>query len=240
MGFELAEVEAAPDDVATVLMLGDSTVMAYPPGHALYDYLEKALENEDTAAPEVRVHSIAAQGMTPGNVYLALDGVMRAKPDVVTMALNLGVIRNYLPPVLRRPEPRIKSSDYPGLDLLPADFSYRHMDRVLDDAGKPLGGKLSFDAENRKPWKGEPPAPEPPTFRPDDVTKEVGALIVGEQKDNVWPLVSPHRRDEQERGPDHHQQHRQPADSKVDHGLISRMTGALACNCAFRFVTNSG
>lgn len=38
---------------------------------------------------------------------------------------------------LRGPELRIKSSDYPGLDLLPADFSYRHMDSVLDDAGKP-------------------------------------------------------------------------------------------------------
>jgi cellulose biosynthesis protein BcsQ len=32
---------------------------------------------------------------------------------------------------------RIKGTDYPNLELLPADFSYRHMDIVLDDAKKP-------------------------------------------------------------------------------------------------------
>lgn len=31
----------------------------------------------------------------------------------------------------------IKGTDYPNLDLLPADFSYRHMDIVLDAAKKP-------------------------------------------------------------------------------------------------------
>lgn len=31
----------------------------------------------------------------------------------------------------------IKGTDYENLDLLPADFSYRHMDLVLDDAKKP-------------------------------------------------------------------------------------------------------
>ena len=32
----------------------------------------------------------------------------------------------------------IKGSDYANLDLLPADFSYRHMDLALDDTKKPL------------------------------------------------------------------------------------------------------
>ena len=31
----------------------------------------------------------------------------------------------------------LRGTDVEGLDLLPADFSYRHMDLVLDDAGKP-------------------------------------------------------------------------------------------------------
>ncbi|MDJ0522832.1 MAG: cryptochrome/photolyase family protein [Planctomycetota bacterium] len=48
---------------------------------------------------------------------------------------------------------------------------------ILMDGGKPTGGKYSFDAENRKPWKGEPPAPEPPRFRPDAITREVGELV---------------------------------------------------------------
>jgi chromosome partitioning protein len=32
----------------------------------------------------------------------------------------------------------IKGSDFENLDLLPADFSYRHMDLVLEDSKKPL------------------------------------------------------------------------------------------------------
>ena len=42
--------------------------------------------------------------------------------------------------VLKRPEQlaaRIKGSDFPGLDLLPADFSYRRMDTLLDDMSRP-------------------------------------------------------------------------------------------------------
>ena len=48
---------------------------------------------------------------------------------------------------------------------------------LLMEDGKPQGGKYSFDAENRRRWPGEPPAPEPPVFRPDEVTREVGRLI---------------------------------------------------------------
>lgn len=35
---------------------------------------------------------------------------------------------------------------------------------VLMERGKPLGGKYSFDADNRKRWDGTPPAPTPPVF----------------------------------------------------------------------------
>ncbi len=106
MGFELAKVEADAfdDQKATVLMIGDSTVMAYPKGRTLYDQLQTVLDRQSLPVPAVQVYSVAAQGMTPGNFYLALDGIVRAKPDIVTIALNLGVIRSYLPPVLRRPE----------------------------------------------------------------------------------------------------------------------------------------
>ncbi len=39
---------------------------------------------------------------------------------------------------------RIKATDFPGLDLLPADFSYRHLDLELDHTKKPVKqiGKL--------------------------------------------------------------------------------------------------
>lgn len=62
------------------------------------------------------------------------------------------------------------------------DAFYRHVRRstgiLMDDDGKPVGGKFSFDAENREPWSGEPTAPEPPTFDTDDPLKtEVAELI---------------------------------------------------------------
>lgn len=60
------------------------------------------------------------------------------------------------------------------------DAFYRHVRQqtgILMEDGKPEGGKYSFDPDNRKPWHGEPPAPEPPRFRPDEVTREVEELI---------------------------------------------------------------
>lgn len=60
------------------------------------------------------------------------------------------------------------------------DAFYRLVRRetgVLMEHGAPAGGKFSFDPENRKPWNGEPPAPEPPSFTPDPVTLEVEELV---------------------------------------------------------------
>ena len=60
------------------------------------------------------------------------------------------------------------------------DSFYRSMRResgTLMKGGKPEGGKISFDRENRLPWKGTPPAPEPPAFPRDPIKEEVGRLI---------------------------------------------------------------
>jgi deoxyribodipyrimidine photolyase-related protein len=60
------------------------------------------------------------------------------------------------------------------------DAFYRHVRRrtgILMHGDEPAGGRFSFDAENRKPWRGEPPAATPPRFTPDAVTEEVGALV---------------------------------------------------------------
>ncbi|MEL6546445.1 MAG: cryptochrome/photolyase family protein [Myxococcota bacterium] len=61
------------------------------------------------------------------------------------------------------------------------DSFYRHVRKrtgiLMDDAGKPVGGKFSYDAENRKFWTGEPEAAVPPRFDPDPITDEVVELI---------------------------------------------------------------
>lgn len=48
---------------------------------------------------------------------------------------------------------------------------------ILMKEGKPIGGKFNYDVENRLPWRGLPPAPDPPAFQIDDIKAEVGRLI---------------------------------------------------------------
>lgn len=60
------------------------------------------------------------------------------------------------------------------------DRFYQHMRKksgVLMENGKPLGGKYSFDAENRKPWNGTPEAANPPHFASNKIKDEVVSLI---------------------------------------------------------------
>ena len=60
------------------------------------------------------------------------------------------------------------------------DAFYRFVRRdtgILMRNNKPEGGKFSFDAGNRLPWKGKPAPPDPPTFPRDPVKEEVVTLI---------------------------------------------------------------
>lgn len=72
------------------------------------------------------------------------------------------------------------------------DAFYRQVRRdtgLLMEDGKPLGGKYSFDVENRRPWKGEPTAPEPPTFSPDALTEEACELVRTAFADHPGELI---------------------------------------------------
>ena len=55
--------------------------------------------------------------------------------------------------------------------------SMRQQTGYLMQGGKPVGGQYSFDAENRKPYRGEPRVPRRPQFEPDAVTDEVIAQV---------------------------------------------------------------
>ncbi len=60
------------------------------------------------------------------------------------------------------------------------DRFYRYMRRktgFLMKGAQPVGGKWTYDAENRKPFRGEVPIPERPSFPPDEITREVMALV---------------------------------------------------------------
>ncbi|MDJ0275228.1 cryptochrome/photolyase family protein [Sphingomonas sp. 2R-10] len=60
------------------------------------------------------------------------------------------------------------------------EFFYREMRRetgLLMDGDKPVGGKWNFDHDNRKPATRDLLMPRPLSFKPDDVTQEVLALV---------------------------------------------------------------
>jgi deoxyribodipyrimidine photolyase-related protein len=60
------------------------------------------------------------------------------------------------------------------------DTFYRFIRRttgILMEGEKPVGGKYSFDTENRLPWHGRPSAPDPPLFPQDPIKVEVAELI---------------------------------------------------------------
>lgn len=67
------------------------------------------------------------------------------------------------------------------------DAFYRQVRRdsgILMDGGKPRGGKFSFDTENRLPWKGSPPLPEPLRFPDDAIKTEVVELVRSRYSDH--------------------------------------------------------
>jgi deoxyribodipyrimidine photolyase-related protein len=71
------------------------------------------------------------------------------------------------------------------------DGFYRHVRQatgILMADGKPVGGRYSFDAENRQPWRGTPSAAVPPAMTPDAITLEVGDLILRRLADHPGHL----------------------------------------------------
>ena len=72
------------------------------------------------------------------------------------------------------------------------DAFYRHVRArtgILMQRGKPIGGKLSHDAENRRPWRGERPVPTRPQFAPDAITREVLELVERRFPDHFGSLA---------------------------------------------------
>lgn len=114
---------------------------------------------------------VSAQAMTPAERELRVE----LEPLIAQGRLALLPHQGWL----TTPEDFIKSQGKRKQWLM--DAFYKHVRKryglLMDEHGKPLGGKFSFDHDNREPWSGQPPAPKPPTFTPDAITQEVISLI---------------------------------------------------------------
>jgi deoxyribodipyrimidine photolyase-related protein len=87
---------------------------------------------------------------------------------------------------------RIDGASRPGQRTYLMDTFYRAMRQksgILMERGKPIGGRYSYDAENRLPWKNELPVPVRPTFAPDAITREVMAMIEQRHPDTFGNLA---------------------------------------------------
>ena len=88
-----------------------------------------------------------------------------------------------------------------GRRSLRLEYFYREQrvrHRVLMDGDQPIGGEWNFDADNREPFGSEGPGRVPPRsrFEPDDITREVIALVrerfaahPGALDDFAWPVT---------------------------------------------------
>ncbi len=53
----------------------------------------------------------------------------------------------------------------------------RRLGLLMTAAGKPVGGRFSFDGENRRPWPGTPAEPPLPAFEDTAIKREVCSLV---------------------------------------------------------------
>ncbi|MBY0335937.1 MAG: cryptochrome/photolyase family protein [Acetobacteraceae bacterium] len=92
-----------------------------------------------------------------------------------------------------------------GRKQLRMEFFYREMRRktgLLMDGEEPEGGRWNFDAENRQRLPEDVFPPKPPSFPPDDITREVLALVArrfgnhfGRLDGFDWPVTAAQARE---------------------------------------------
>ncbi|SNZ21169.1 cryptochrome/photolyase family protein [Cohaesibacter gelatinilyticus] len=78
-----------------------------------------------------------------------------------------------------------------GRKQLRMEYFYREMRKhysVLIEGDQPVGGQWNYDAENRKPPSSGLSIPDPASFAPDDITKEVLKLVAERFADHFGDL----------------------------------------------------
>jgi len=88
-------LERRPSRVPRVYVLGDSTLISYPPGRTVPARLQKELDALGGVKNGVRVHSMAALGMTFFDQYFVADLIAEAPPDLLVINFHLPTISTH-------------------------------------------------------------------------------------------------------------------------------------------------
>ncbi|KQM86947.1 deoxyribodipyrimidine photolyase [Sphingomonas sp. Leaf23] len=153
------------------------------------DYVR--LDDPDNAGSFTGEIARAIERHDPTRIVVTEAGEWRVQAMLEAWETIFGI------PVSIRPDTRFLCShdrfrDWAeGRRELRMEFFYREMRRetgLLMDGAKPVGGKWNFDHDNRKPAKRDLLIPRPLSFKPDDVTQEVLALVADRFGDHAGTL----------------------------------------------------
>jgi deoxyribodipyrimidine photolyase-related protein len=141
----------------------------------------RRLDDEENKGSFRAELAAAVRRYRPQKVVVTEPGEWRVRQDMALWEDEVGV------PVEIRTDDRFVSStasfaDWAkGRKALRMEYFYREMRRktglLLDDFGKPIGGKWNFDAENRSALPDDVRPPEPKRFQPNDLTRSVIDLV---------------------------------------------------------------
>ncbi|MEL7491457.1 MAG: cryptochrome/photolyase family protein [Pseudomonadota bacterium] len=197
---KLSSLAAADKKTATVLMVEVAEEATYVRHHkkkiaflfSAMRHFAKALEKDGWSVDYVKLDDKKNTGSFTGEVERALKRT-KAKRIIVTepgeyrvRAAIEGWSDQFGVAVDIRDDNRFICSHAEfaawaeGRKQLRMEYFYRDMRRktgLLMDGNDPVGGQWNFDAENRKPAKGDLFMPSPKKARKDAITKEVLALV---------------------------------------------------------------
>ncbi len=146
-----------------------------------YSELDDA-QNAGHFAGEIERH---AARLMPGKIIALEPGDWRVH-DLLTKSFPGIELRDDRHFLCSRPTFEAFAAKHPGLIL---ENFYRFMRRelgiLMDADGEPRGGAWNFDKDNRASFgrKGPPLIPRPRSFPPDDITRQVLALVAREFPD---------------------------------------------------------
>jgi len=141
-----------------------------------------ALDDSENRGSFATERTEAVQRLRPQRLIVVEPGEWRVEQNLAAAAKKLGV------PLDIRPDRHFLCSHEEfaahagGRKTLRLEYFYREMRRklgLLVEGGKPVGGDWNYDAENRLSFGKAGPGriPEPLTFPPDQVTREVIRLV---------------------------------------------------------------